>query len=88
MYYKWSKDFLEAGNQRLVGDTRREADGQEVEAMRSEKEQLKAMVAELTLKNKVLTPVLAVPGKKLAGQGSEAGRMTPAPAGRCKCPQG
>ena len=54
MYYKWSKEFLEAGKQRLVGDSRREADSQEVEAMRSENEQLKAVVAELTLKNRVL----------------------------------
>jgi transposase len=54
MYYKWSKEFLEAGKQRLVGDSRREADSQEVEEMRSENEQLKAVVAELTLKNRVL----------------------------------
>jgi transposase len=54
MYYKWSKEFLEAGKQRLVGDTKREADSQEVEAMRQENEQLKAVVAELTLKNRVL----------------------------------
>ncbi len=54
MYYKWSKDFLEAGKQRLVGDTHREADSQEVNEMRSENEQLKALVAELSLKNRVL----------------------------------
>ena len=54
MYYKWSKEFLEAGKQRLVGDTKREADNQEVEAMRSENEQLKAVVAELLLKNRNL----------------------------------
>ena len=54
MYYKWSKDFLEAGKQRLVGDMRREADSQEVKEMRAENEQLKAVVAELTLKNRVL----------------------------------
>ena len=54
MYYKWSKEFLEAGKPRLVGDTKRDADSQEVEAMRSENEQLKAVVAELTLKNRVL----------------------------------
>jgi transposase len=54
MYYKWSKEFLEAGKQRLVGDTRREADSQEVEARRSKNEQLKAVVAELTLNNRVL----------------------------------
>ena len=31
MYYKWSKAFLEAGKTRLLGDTRRQADGQEVQ---------------------------------------------------------
>ena len=54
MFYKWSKDFLEAGKQRLAGDTTREADREEVKEMRSENEQLKALVAELTLKNRVL----------------------------------
>jgi len=54
MYYKWSKEFLEAGKQRLVGDTKREADSQEVDAMRNENEQLKVVVAELTLKNREL----------------------------------
>ncbi len=59
MYYKWSKDFLEAGKARLVGDMRREADSQEVNEMRSENDQLKALVAELSLKNRILTPALA-----------------------------
>lgn len=54
MYYKWSKDFLEAGKQRLVGDTHREADSQEVNEMRAENEQLKVVVAELLLRNRVL----------------------------------
>ncbi len=36
LYYKWSKDFLEAGKKRLVGDTRREANSQEVEELRKE----------------------------------------------------
>ena len=54
MYYKWSKDFLEAGKQRLAGDTKREADSQEVKEMRNENEQLKVVVAELTLKNRNL----------------------------------
>jgi transposase len=54
MYYKWSKEFLEAGKQRLVGDTKREADSQEVDDLRSENEQLKALVAELTLRNRGL----------------------------------
>ena len=54
MYFKWSKEFLEAEKRHLVGDTQREADRHEVEEMRSENEQLKALVAELTLKNRVL----------------------------------
>jgi len=54
MYYKWSKEFLEAGKQRLLGDTKREADNQEVQSMRTENEQLKQIVAELSLKNRVL----------------------------------
>ena len=54
MYYKWSKDFLEAGKQRLVGDTHREADSQEVNEMQAENEQLKVVVAERVLRNRVL----------------------------------
>jgi len=30
LYYSWSKDFLEAGNRRLMGDTKREATSGEV----------------------------------------------------------
>ena len=54
MYYKWAKEFLEAGKQRLVGDTKRQADSQEVKELQQENEQLKQLVAELSLKNKVL----------------------------------
>ena len=49
-----SKDFLEAGKQRLTEDTQREADSREVNEMRSGNEQFKVVVAELTLKNRVL----------------------------------
>lgn len=54
MYYKWSKEFLEAGKARLTGDTKREASSSEVSALRQENEQLKQVVAELVLKNRVL----------------------------------
>src|SRR5512144_1099904 len=64
MYYKWSKEFLEAGKQRLVGDTRREADSQEVNEMRAENEQLKVVVAELTLDNRRLKKSLLGRGMK------------------------
>lgn len=54
LYYKWSKDFLEAGKKRLQGDTIREANSNEVSTMRQENGQLKELVAELLLKNRVL----------------------------------
>jgi transposase len=54
LYYKWSKDFLEAGKKRLTGDTVREANSSEVNDLRNENEQLKQLVAELSLKNRVL----------------------------------
>jgi len=64
LYYKWSKEFLEAGKSRLAGDTRREADDTEVKEMRSELEQLKLLVAELSLKNRVLKKAYGVWGRK------------------------
>jgi len=54
LYYRWSKDFLEAGKRRLQGDTVREANSNEVSSMREENKQLKELVAELSLKNRVL----------------------------------
>ncbi len=54
LYYRWSKEFLEAGKQRLAGNTTREADSGEVKELKSENEQLKQLVAELSLKNRVL----------------------------------
>jgi len=57
VYYKWSKDFLEAGKKRLQGDTVREATSGEVVDLKKENEQLKALVAELSLKNRVLKKI-------------------------------
>jgi transposase len=54
VYYKWSKDFLEAGKRRLEGDTVREANSDEVNQLRKENNQLKHVVADLFLKNRVL----------------------------------
>ena len=54
MYYKWSKEFLEAGKARLTGDPQRQATSSEVADLRQENEQLKQVVAELVLKNRVL----------------------------------
>ncbi len=54
LYYKWSKEFLEAGKARLTGDTKRQASSSEVDDLRRENEALKQVVAELLLKNRVL----------------------------------
>ena len=53
-YYKWSKEFLEAGKGRLTGDTTRQASSDEVSDLRRENEQLKQVVAELLSANRVL----------------------------------
>ncbi len=53
-YYKWSKVFLEAGKCRLNGDTIREAGSDEVKELRDENDELKMLVAELTLRNRKL----------------------------------
>ena len=50
LYYKWSKEFLEAGKRRLTGDTKREATSGEVLSLRRQNEQLKMLVAELSLR--------------------------------------
>jgi transposase len=65
LYYNWSKEFLEAGKRRLLGDTKREASSGEVGALQRENQQLKQLVADLSLRNQVLK-------KSLSGLGEEA----------------
>jgi transposase len=50
LFYKWNKEFLEAGKKRLSGDTTREATSDEVTALRKENQRLKEMVADLLLR--------------------------------------
>jgi transposase len=54
LYYRWSKEFLEAGKKRLAGDTARAATSDEVKELRQEASALKEVVAELTLENRRL----------------------------------
>jgi transposase len=49
LYYKWSKEFLEAGKKRLNGDTIREAISTDVNHLRGENDILKQVLAELML---------------------------------------
>ena len=54
VYYRWSKEFLEAGKQRLAGDIKREATSTEVTDLKKENDQLKRLMADIMLKNDVL----------------------------------
>ena len=63
LYYRWSKEFLEAGKKRLAGDTVREAGSDEVKALRSESAQLKEALAEATLENRLLKKSVIADGE-------------------------
>ena len=54
VYYKWSKDFMEAGKRRLAGDTARAANTDEIKALRRESRDLMEVVAEQTLELRIL----------------------------------
>ena len=54
VYYRWSKEFMEAGKKRLSGDTVREATTDEVKILRSEAVTLKETLAELLIENRLL----------------------------------
>ncbi len=54
LYYAWSKEFLEAGKKRLAGDTERQASSGEVKGLRREMSDLKELVADLALENRLL----------------------------------
>ena len=57
LYYKWSKEFLDAGRRRLMGDTKREATSPEVKSLRQENQELRDLVADLSLRNKTLKKI-------------------------------
>jgi transposase len=54
VYYRWSKEFLEAGKKRLSGDTAREATSDEVKQLRTEASALKETLAEMLMENRLL----------------------------------
>ncbi len=64
LYYKWSKDFMEAGKKRLAGDIVRQANSSEVTELRREARDLKEVVAEQTLELRLLK-------KSMLGDGGE-----------------
>jgi transposase len=48
-YYAWTKDFMEAGKERLTRDTIRDATRQEIDELKRENAELKHLVADLSL---------------------------------------
>jgi len=66
LYYRWSKEFLEAGKKRLAGDTAREATSDEVKTLRAEARQLKEALAEATLENRLLKKSVIADGEDIA----------------------
>ena len=65
-FYRWSKEFLEAGKKRLAGDTARAATSEEVKELRREASALKEVVAELTLENRLLKKSVTADGEDVA----------------------
>ena len=60
MFYKWNKEFMEAGKKRLAGDTTREATPDEVADLRKENQRLKEMVADLMLRYDIVKKSLTI----------------------------
>ena len=65
VYYRWSKEFLEAGKKRLAGDTNHEATSSEVKELRAESSALKETLGELLMENRLLK-------KSVLGDGEDA----------------
>ncbi len=63
LYYRWSKDFLEAGKKRLAGDTAREATSDEVKGIQAQARQLKELLAEVLLENRLLKKSVLADGE-------------------------
>ena len=57
-YFKWSKDFVEAGKRRLSGDALREATRDDVTELRRMNDLLKRELGELFVENKELKKTL------------------------------
>lgn len=60
LFYKWNKEFMEAGKKRLNGDTERQATSDEVAELRKENQRLKEMVADLMLKYDIVKKSLSM----------------------------
>ena len=60
LFYKWNKEFMEAGKKRLAGDTTREATSDEVAELRKENQRLKETLADLVLRYDIVKKSLGM----------------------------
>ena len=60
VFYKWNKEFMEAGKKRLHGDSERQATTDEVTELRKENLRLKEIVADLMLKYDIVKKSLTM----------------------------
>ena len=63
VYYRWSKEFMEAGKKRLAGDVAREATSDEVKELRAEASALKEALAEQLMENRLLKKSVITDGE-------------------------
>ena len=61
-FYKWNKEFIEAGKKRLSGHTTREATSDEVAILREENRKLKETVADLVIRYDIIKKSLEILG--------------------------
>ena len=60
IYYRWSKDFLDAGKNGLTRDTKRDANTDEVRSLKQDNEDLKRGLAEQVLEVQRLKKSLGI----------------------------
>ena len=69
-YYAWTKEFMEAGKERLTRDTVRDATRQEIDELKRENTDLKHLVAELSLEGYRLKKTAIPPLEDSNGNGA------------------
>ena len=69
-YYAWTKDFMEAGKERLTRDIARDATRQEIDQLKRDNTELKQLVADLSLEAYRLKKTSIPPLGDHAGDGA------------------
>ena len=69
-YYSWTKEFMEAGKERLARNTVRDATRHEIEQLKRENGELKEIVAELLLETRRLKKTALPPLEARSANGT------------------